>query len=133
VGTRRVGLARTDLLRTSANPAGTFSPDQVFSELKKIQKDFPIFAFVVGWPLTPAGEESDATVMVKKFIKKLNKQFPGIPVHKVDERYSSKEAVQNLIQTGVPKMKRREKGRVDQTAAAMILQQFLEMHNDLSH
>jgi len=133
VGTKRVGLARSDLLRTSANPAGTFSPEQVFSELEKYQEEYPIRAFVVGWPLTTSGEENESTKMVEGFIKKLNRLFPDIPVYKMDERYSSKQAVQNMIQSGVPKMKRREKERVDKTAAALILQKFLELHSDLSH
>jgi putative holliday junction resolvase len=133
VGTKRVGLARSDLLQTSANPAGTFSPEQVFSELEKYQKDYPIYAFVVGWPLSASGEITKSTGMAKAFIKKLNKHFPDIPVYKMDERYSSKQAVQNMIQSGIPKMKRREKERVDQAAAALILQKFLELHSDLSH
>jgi len=73
VGTKRVGLARSDLLQTSANPAGTFSPEQVFSELEKYQKDYPIHAFVVGWPLSASGEITKSTGMAKAFIKKLNK------------------------------------------------------------
>lgn len=132
VGTKRVGLARSDLLRTSANPSGTYSPEEVFSEIEKYQDEYPVLAFVVGWPLSTSGEETESTEMVKSFIKKLNKHFPDIPVYKVDERYSSKQAVQTMIEAGVPRSKRREKGRVDQTAAALILQQFMETDSDLS-
>lgn len=130
VGTKRVGLARSDLLRTSANPAGTFSPDEAIAEISKLHREQPILAFAVGWPLTTSGEESGATKMVDTFIKKLNRHFSEVPVYKIDERYSSKRAVQTMIKSGIPRKKRREKGRVDQTAAALILQQFLETQND---
>lgn len=130
VGTKRIGLARTDLLRISANPAGTFAPDEIFSEIEALKGEHPVHAFVVGWPLSASGEESGATEMVERFIKKLKKHFPSVPVYKVDERYSSVQAVQTLINSGVPKKKRREKSRIDQTAAAIILQKFLEKNKD---
>lgn len=130
VGTRRIGLARTDPLRTSVNPVGTYAPAEIFDQIEKQQKDYPILAFVVGWPLSTGGEHTEATRMVERFIKKLNKRFPDIPVHTIDERYSSKEAVQTMIRSGVPRKKRAEKGRVDQTVAALLLQQFLETENE---
>jgi putative holliday junction resolvase len=130
VGTKRIGLARTDLLRISANPAGTFAPEEIFVEIKAVKGDYPVHAFVVGWPLSTSGEESGATEMVEKFIKKLKKNFPSVPVYKVDERYTSVQAVQTMVNSGVPRKKRREKSRVDQTAAAIILQKFLEMNKD---
>jgi putative holliday junction resolvase len=130
VGTKRVGLARSDLLRTSANPAGTFSPDEAIAEISKLHQEQPILAFVIGWPLTTTGEASDATKMVDAYIKKLNRKFPEVPVYKIDERFSSKRAVKTLIDSGTPRKKRREKGRVDQAVAALILQEYLETQND---
>jgi len=129
VGTRRIGLARTDLLRTSANPAGTYSPKEVFSELEILTRDNPVLAFVVGWPLSTSGEFTASTQMVERFIHKLKKKFPGIPVYKVDERYSSKKAVAKMIEAGVPMKKRSQKGRIDQAAAALLLQHFLESND----
>lgn len=130
VGTKRIGLARTDLLRISANPAGTFSPDEVFHQIKTVKGDHPVYAFVVGWPLSTSGEETKATEMVEKFIIKLKKHFPAVPVYKMDERYTSVQAVQTLVNSGVPKQKRMEKSRVDQAAAAIILQEYLEQYKD---
>lgn len=130
MGTRRIGLARTDPLRTSANPAGTFSPKDVFSELEMLMNGHPVLAFVVGWPLSTSGELTSSTQMAEKFIRKLKGRFPGIPVYKVDERYSSKKAVAKMIEAGVPMKKRSQKGRVDQAAAALLLQHFLETNDD---
>lgn len=126
VGTRRVGLARSDLLQTSANPAGTFDPGDVFEELDRYFHEGSLLGFVVGWPLSAEGRRTESTRMVERFINKLRGRYPSIPVYRVDERYSSKLALRTLVDAGVPKQRRREKGRVDQTAAALLLQQFLE-------
>lgn len=129
VGTKRTGLARTDLLRTSANPIGTFDSHEVFEELDKLvgNKNERVVKIVVGWPLTPEGNEGDATKRVEKFIDKLDARYPDIKIEKIDERYTSKEAVQAMIDAGVPRKKRREKERIDQVAAAIILQKYLEL------
>lgn len=132
VGSKRVGLARTDLLRTNANPFGTFSPNQSIREIEKqIQSEGPIMAIVVGWPLTPQGGRTDATELVESYIQTLEKKFKDVKIYKMDERYTSRQAQKYLVEAGVPKKKRREKGRVDQAAAAVILQQFLEAHPEI--
>jgi putative Holliday junction resolvase len=131
VGSKRVGLSRTDLLRTIPNPVGTFSQEESFLQIKKIFDEGAVLGFVIGWPLTTAGEESDAVKMVQNYIIKLEKDFPGVPIYKVDERFTSIQAVDLLVDSGVPKMKRREKGRIDVAAASIILQNFLESNPDL--
>lgn len=127
VGTKHVGLARTDLLRTVANPIGTYSPDDAFAKLEELVPTERVEMFVVGWPLTPEGKEGAATEMVEQFLARLTRLFPDIDVELVDERYTSKEAVQVMIESGVPKMKRRQSDRVNQAAAAIILQKYLDM------
>lgn len=126
VGTKWVGLARTDLLRTIANPIGTYHVDIVFDELGKLLETEQVQKVVVGWPLTPEGGEGRAIKMVEDFLKKLYQYFPNITVDKFDERYTSKEAVAAMEESGVPKMKRRDSDRVNQAAAAIILQKYLE-------
>ncbi len=126
VGKKRVGIAQTDLLQTIASPVGTYSQDEVFSILDEKLKESKILAFIVGWPLTPNGDEGAATEMVQKFIQKLLIKFPEIPIHKIDERYTSKMAKEAMIQGGLPKKKRQEKERVDRIAAALILQNYLD-------
>jgi len=131
VGSKRVGLARTDLLRTVANTVGTYSPGESLKELERQTKEEgPVSGIVVGWPLTPQGYATDATGLVRAFIKKIELILPDQEIFTMDERYSSKQAVQVMIDAGVPKMKRRKKGRVDQAAAAIILTNFLESNPD---
>lgn len=132
VGSKRVGLARTDLLRINANSFGTFPPDQSIREIEKqVKNEGPVKAIVVGWPLTPQGDPTDATELVENYIKSLKKKIRDIKIYKMDERYTSRQALKLMVEAGVPKKKRREKGRVDQAAAALILQQFLEAHPEI--
>lgn len=126
MGTKWVGLARTDLLRTIANPIGTYHVDHVFDELEKLVKEENVQKLVVGWPLTPKGGEGRAIKMVERFLTKLRLHFSDIEIDKIDERYTSKEAVAAMVEAGVPKMKRRESDRVNRAAAAIILQKYLE-------
>ncbi len=126
VGTKWVGLARTDLLRTVANPIDTYHVDDVFEALEKLLETERVQKIVVGWPLTPEGGEGRAIKMVERFLTKLRLHFPDIEIDKIDERYTSKEAVAAMMEAGVPKMKRRESDRVNRAAAAIILQKYLE-------
>ena len=129
VGTKRVGIAQTDLLKTIASPVGTFSPDEAVIKISEIVKSNRVDKFVIGWPLTPKGEEGSSTQMVEDFILILNRSFPDIPVTKIDERFSSNRAREIMIEAGVPKKKRRNKKKVDQIAAAVILQSYLDSNN----
>lgn len=127
VGTKWIGLARTDLLKTVANPIGTYHVDDVFEALKEQVENENVEKIVVGWPLTPEGDEGRAIKMVEEFLTKLEAQFPDIEIAKIDERYTTKEAVRAMVEAGVPKMKRRESDRINQAAAAIILQKYIEL------
>lgn len=130
VGGKRVGLARSDPFKSFASTIGTFSPDESLLEIERqIETSGPVIGFVVGWPLTPQGDRTHATGLVEVYIKKLKKRFPEVETHLIDERYSSRDARRILVESGVPKKKRSKKGRVDQAAAAYLLQQFLETNS----
>lgn len=132
VGGKRVGMARSDPFKSFASPIGTFSPDESFSEIdRQMQTVGPIRGFIVGWPLTPQGERTHATGLVEEYIKKLHKKYPDIQTITVDERFSTRDARKILVEAGVPKKKRSKKGRVDQAAAAYLLQQFLDSNSEI--
>lgn len=132
VGKIRVGIARTDPMRMFSSPIGTFSPEDSFREISnQIKKEGPILGVVVGWPLTPQGKVTTATPLAEKYIKQLKHDFPDLPIFKMDERFSSKEALEILKESGVPKKKRNKKGRLDQAAAAVILQEFMEARPEI--
>lgn len=126
VGTKWTGLARTDLLKTSANSIGTFPAEKAYGEIEKIVSEEKIDYIVVGWPLTPEGGEGRAIKMVKHFLKKLRKRLPDIEIIKYDERFSTKQATAVMEEAGVPKMKRKDTFRKNRAAAAVILQEYLK-------
>ncbi|MGM0505794.1 MAG: Holliday junction resolvase RuvX [Bacteroidota bacterium] len=126
VGLKRIGVARTDPLRLSVNPVATWSPLEVIDRIREIVKEVPVAAFVVGWPLHSDGSEGESTRMVSRFVERLTKAFPDIPVERVDERYSSKQAMELLVEMGVPRSKRAEKGMLDQAAAVLILHHYMK-------
>ncbi|REL24942.1 Holliday junction resolvase RuvX [Rhodohalobacter sp. SW132] len=132
VGSKRVGIARSDLFKSFASPVGTFSPEESFQEVRRqVESEGPIEGIVVGWPLTPQGDPTHSTELVKEYIKELGRKFPDIKIHREDERYSSRKARKILVESGVPKKKREEKGRVDQAAAAYLLQEFLDSNPNI--
>lgn len=127
VGTKWIGVARTDLLKTVANPIGTYHTEEIFDKLEELVKNDKVEKFVVGWPLTPGGYEGEAIKMVEEFLAKLHARFPDIDIAKIDERYTTKEAIRAMVEAGVPKMKRRKSDRINQAAAAIILQKYIEL------
>jgi putative Holliday junction resolvase len=66
--------------------------------------------------------------LVHKAIQLLKKEFPLIPIKTVDERYTSKMASQAMVQMGMKKKDRQVKGNVDQIAATIMLQEYMQ-HN----
>lgn len=127
VGTKRVGIARSDLLQLTANPIGAFPPRKVAEVLLKMDaEEGGIEEIVVGWPLTPAGNEAEAIHMVRSFLGELVKSFPDTPITKRDERFTSVLARRALMDSGRKKKIRETRGMLDQTAAALILQEYLD-------
>ncbi len=129
VGKKRIGLAQSDLSRTLASPIGAFSPGEIFSELKKRISGENVRKFIVGWPITLKGEEKESVHMVRSFIGELKKQFPDIEVVTLDERFTSVMAQQAILDSGVSKKRRQQKGIVDAVAAAILLQNYLDQKN----
>ena len=128
LGQKRTGLAHTDLLRTIASPLETVLTTKLMPRLRELIETGQYKGLVVGWPLETSGKEGKSVERVRSFINQVEKQLPGLEIHKVDERYSSEEASSIMILSGLPKKKRQEKKRVDQIAAAIILQRFLDFN-----
>jgi putative holliday junction resolvase len=130
-GTKRVGLAVTDILQIAANPLDTVHSKDVLAYLKAYVQREPVEAIVLGMPRRLTGEATQATQHVVGFMRTLQKEFPAIPVHTVDERFTSKMAQAAMLAGGLKKKDRQDKGTVDRVSAAIILQSYLESKNIL--
>ena len=125
-GEKRVGVALSDPLHLFAQADGTFSPDEAIRRLVEIEAEHGLAGLVIGWPLTLDGQEGESTEKVKRYVEKLTARFPEVPVTTWDERFTSEMARRLLAEVGVSRKARRRKGRIDRTAAAIILQEFLD-------
>ncbi len=129
-GTKRIGLALTDPLLTFAYPFKTLPNDSsFFNELRKIINEQNILKIILGYPLKESGESSSITEEVLKFKKKLENAFKLEVVLK-DERYTSSIAKEIINKTVTKKSKRRDKGLIDKSSAAIILQDYLDENGD---
>lgn len=126
VGTKRIGIARSDPLGMFAQAYGTFAPGEAIDQLRRLEDEDGIKALVVGWPLSPDGEENDSTAFVDTFVEDLHEHLPDVEVVRQDERFSSEIAIGNLREAGVRQPGRFDKGEVDAAAAAVILQDYLD-------
>ena len=131
VGTRRIGVAVSDELGLTAQPVltlerkssgGSISRDDLRS-LARLCRRFGVAGIVVGNPLHLSGKPSPQGASIQAFAAELG-ELTGLPIHLQDERLTTREAHRILYEFG---RKRQEHRRVvDQVAAAMILQGFID-------
>lgn len=125
-GERRVGLALSDELGMIASGAGTIANnDDTIPHIVGLVSERGVTRVIVGLPLTLRGEHGNAARMVQRFVDVLKKSLE-IPVQLVDERFTSTMATQTIRDMGVGKKKRRNKGKIDEIAAVILLQGFLD-------
>jgi putative holliday junction resolvase len=120
-GTRRTGVAVGNTLLRQARPLATLVAEgnAVFTKAEPLIREWQPAALVVGIPLHPDGAAHDNTRRAERFARRLAGRF-GLPVHRVDERYSTTEA----LAAGA----RRE--ATDAAAAAILLDQYFREHDD---
>ncbi|MDX9880858.1 MAG: Holliday junction resolvase RuvX [Prolixibacteraceae bacterium] len=125
-GRKRTGLAVTDTLQIIASKLDTVPSPEIFSFLKMYLQKEPVERIIVGYPLQMNNEASEAVLYINPFLKRLVKEFPGIPVEQVDERFTSKMAFHAMIDAGLKKKDRQNKATVDAVSATIMLQTYLE-------
>lgn len=124
-GGKRTGLAVTDPLKIIASALTTIESKELIPFLKKYFQQEQVELILIGMPTNWDDSATHATPLVIKAIEKLKKEFPTIPIKEVDERYTSKLASQAMIDMGMKKKDRQVKGNVDQIAATIMLQEYL--------
>ncbi len=127
-GQKRVGLAVTDELQIIATGLETVHVSDIFTFLRQYFEHEKVEKIVVGEPRQMNNKASDAQRFIEPFVKKLKKQFPAIPVDRVDERFTSLMAQQTIREAGAKKKIRQDKALVDKVSATIMLQSY--MHNN---
>ena len=127
-GERRIGLALSDQTKSIAFPFRVIrneSLEFILEFLKKLCNEKDIESFVIGLPLALSGKDTQQTKKVRQFSR--NIKILGLPVFLQDERFSSLSAKNSLIKQKIKTGHNKEK--IDERAAAIFLQQFLDMNN----
>jgi putative Holliday junction resolvase len=116
----------TDPLKIIATPLTTVAEPDTFNWLKDYFGKEEVEKVLVGYPLNLKGGPTDATAAVDRFIERFRKLFPGLELEPRDEAFTSKMAVRTLVESGLKKKDRQRKELVDQTSAAILLQEYLQ-------
>jgi putative holliday junction resolvase len=125
-GGKRSGLAVSDPLKIIATGLTTIETPKLIGFLKEYFLKEQVELVIIGMPVNWDDSATHATPLVQKFIIAFKKFFPEIPIKEVDERFSSKMASQAMIDMGLKKKQRQEKGRIDEIAATIILQEYMQ-------
>ena len=124
-GKKRTGIAVTDEMQIIASGLTTVDTKELISFLKEYTSKEKVDLFLVGKPKQMDNTDSESEELIVPFLKKLENQFSKIPMQRVDERFTSKMAFQTMIDSGLKKNQRKNKGLVDEISATIILQSYL--------
>lgn len=124
-GRRRCGLAVTDPLRIVATALAPVSPAELIPCLKEYMSREEVDEIVVGLPTTMRGDPSDSMRYITPAMGRLRKEFPAMKFTMWDERFTSTLAHRAMLDAGVKKSDRRDKGAIDRMAAVIILNSYL--------
>ena len=125
-GGKRTGIAVTDPLQIIATGVETIDSREIIPYLKKYFATEQVELIIIGMPKNWDDSDTHGTPLVKAAIKKIQKEFPAMPLKTVDERYTSKMAKDAMLEMGMKKKDRRVKGNVDVIAATIMLQEYMQ-------
>lgn len=128
-GARRIGVALSDPTRTIASPLTTLvrrvGKRPPWAEIARLIQEHEVAELLVGLPLDLRGNEGDWAAEVRAFGEQLARRS-GLPVHWMDERFTSIQAEETVRGMGLKRSQREDKARIDSTAAALILRAYLD-------
>ncbi|MES2629545.1 MAG: Holliday junction resolvase RuvX [Bacteroidota bacterium] len=129
-GQKRTGVAVTDDMQIIASGLKTVETPTLLVFLKEYLAKNKVETIVIGQPKYMDGKMMDVEQHIIAFIEKLKAQHPDVPVERVDERFTSKMAMQTMIDGGLKKKDRGNKALVDEISATLILQSYMESRNN---
>ena len=124
-GIKRTGIAITDELQIIASGLTTVQSEIAISFLKDYFSKENVAKVLIGEPKQMDGTPSESTPVIEKFVTDFKTAFPEMQIVRVDERFTSKMAFQTMIDSGLKKKQRQNKGLVDEIAATILLQDYL--------
>ncbi len=124
-GLKRTGIAVTDDFQIIASGLRTIPSAELISFLKTYFSKENVETVIIGEPKQMNGLPSESAEIIEKFIAQFHTEFPTMKMERVDERFTSKMAFQTMIDSGLKKKQRQNKGLIDEIAATILLQDYL--------
>ncbi len=124
-GKKRTGLAVTDPLQIIAGGLATVATSELFDYLQAYISREQVEMIVIGEPRQPNGEPSENLARVQQFVNRWRKAVPQVPIQFYDERFTSVLAHQVMLDGGLKKKARQNKGLVDEISATIILEDYM--------
>ena len=124
-GIKRTGIAVTDELQIIASGLITIPSETAIVFLTTYFSKENVSKVLIGEPKQMNGEPSESTPIIEKFVTAFKTAFPEMQIVRVDERFTSKMAFKTMIDSGLKKKQRQNKGLVDEIAATILLQDYL--------
>jgi putative Holliday junction resolvase len=128
-GLKRTGIAVTDPLQIIATGLTTIESPTMIPFLQDYFKKEVVELIIIGMPKNWDESDTHGTGPARKAVALLKKHFPQMPLKEVDERYTSKMAKNAMLEMGMKKKDRRDKKLVDEIAATIMLQEYLQQFN----
>lgn len=127
-GVRRTGLAVSDPERIIATGLTTVETPRLMHFLEEYCKQEKVDCFIVGEPRQMNNSPSESAQFIEPFVTKLSTRFPDKRIERIDERFTSKMAFQAMIDGGLRRKQRQNKGLVDEISATIMLQDYMRTH-----
>jgi len=125
-GTVRTGIAVTDELQLIASGLTTVDTSKLMDFLEDYCQRETVEKLILGLPKQMNNSPSESEKAIQAFIAIVNTKMPDMKIERQDERFTSKMAFQSMLDSGMKKSKRRQKGLVDEISATLILQAYLD-------
>ncbi len=129
-GKVRTGLAVSDPVCIIATGLTTVETPKLMAYIKDYCAREEVDTFVVGEAKQMDNSWSESMQYIEPFVKQLSAAFPDKKIARIDERFTSKIAFQTMIDSGLKKKQRRNKGMIDEISATLILQTYMNTLNN---
>ena len=132
-GAVRIGIAVSDDTKTIAFGREFIGNNNTsLKYIRSLVESENISKIIIGYPVSLKGEKTRQTLEVEQFEAGLKKAFMNIEIIRWDERFTSKIAQESMIESGMKKKKRQQKGNIDIISAALLLQSYLDSVKQVS-
>ena len=125
-GEKRTGIAATDPMQIIASGLTTLATKEVIPFLVDYCSTHAVACCVVGLPKQMDNSLSAVEPKIQAFIQRLSNAIPALTIERHDERFTSKMAFQSMLDGGLKKEQRKNKGLIDKISATLLLQSYLD-------